>query len=146
MTRSGRSEGELRSGILGDVPVIPVNAAALAAAVCWVVAWTAAVVVVRRRSAPARAVAWAAGTLAAVLGLVTFRAEAASEGRRLAVVVEGERLRTLPALGAEQGPAALTGEVAHAIAEQGVWTHVRLSDGRVGWLESERLQRLGARR
>jgi len=59
--------------------------------------------------------------------------------RDLTVVTRTEPLRALPVLGAEPGPAPLTGEVARVIERNGAWVHVELDGGRQGWIAAELL-------
>jgi hypothetical protein len=64
----------------------------------------------------------------------------ARNAKRLAVVVEASRLRSLPALGGEPGSPVLIGEVARTVREEGVWSLIRTGDDREGWVETDRLE------
>jgi hypothetical protein len=67
-------------------------------------------------------------------------------GRGRVVVVEPDRLRSAPALGAEAGAETMRAESARELAAQGVWSRVRFPDGRTGWMETRRLASLDLRR
>jgi uncharacterized protein YgiM (DUF1202 family) len=57
-------------------------------------------------------------------------------------VLSPTRLRALPALSGDAGVEAQSGELVHVTMRQGAWTRVRLSDGRPGWVEAQRLEQL----
>lgn len=78
---------------------------------------------------------------AAVLALFAgIRHREILSGQDAAVVLSSTRLRAMPVLSSEAGIEAQPGEVATVLGAQGAWTRVELSDGRRGWVESQRLQ------
>ncbi|MHB8838521.1 MAG: hypothetical protein ACYC7F_06165 [Gemmatimonadaceae bacterium] len=124
------------------LPIVPVQLPPLLLATLWGVGWW----LLARRAWNGRPIARRAAWLTAV-SAVLFAAAAALDARQrggnLAVVVRPEPLRTLPVLGADQGPAPLTGEVALVLERQGAWAHVRLDGQRQGWIARELLLPLG---
>jgi hypothetical protein len=124
------------------VPPVPVQLPPLLFAVLWGVGWW----LLARRAWSGRAIArrslWLVVVSVAVLAgaVVLDQVQRAAD---LAVVVRPEPLRTIPALGADQGPAPLTGEVAVVVERLGAWAHVRLDGRRQGWIASELLLPLG---
>jgi hypothetical protein len=132
-----------RDGPLGDVPPISLTLLAAAGGVLWIAGWGAVAMGIRRRAR-----SWLRPGVAAVMValLLAFggllQAEVLS-GRNTAVVVSPTRIRATPALGGEPGAETLVGEQVRILGRQGVWIHVRLSDGRRGWLESQRLEVVG---
>jgi hypothetical protein len=113
---------------------------ALVGGAAWVLGWLCAAVGVWRRRAGWRYVAYVCGIVAVGTGIIGVRVREAYDARRLAVVVDAGRLRSLPALGGEAGAPVLTGEVARTVRQQGVWSLVRLGDDREGWLETDHLE------
>jgi uncharacterized protein YgiM (DUF1202 family) len=87
-----------------------------------------------------RYVAYALGIVAVTGAVMGVRVREAYQARRLGVVVDADRLRSLPVLGSEPGAPVLAGEVARTIREEGVWSLVRLGDDREGWLETDHLE------
>ena len=73
-------------------------------------------------------------------GLAGVRVREAYEAKRLAIVLEPTRLRSLPVLGGEAGAPVLTGEVARTVRAEGVWSLVRLADDREGWMATDQLE------
>jgi hypothetical protein len=139
-----RSRLDLTPGFGGSaiasVPPVDESTVALVGGAAWVLGWLCAAVGVWRRRAAWRSVAYVCGIVAVVAGIVGIRVREAYEARRLAVVVDAGRLRSLPALGGEAGAPVLTGEVARTVRQQGVWSLVRLGDDREGWLETDHLE------
>lgn len=129
-----------RAGLLGDIPAVPLSAVSAFGLLLWIVGWLAVASASRRprlaRLAP-RLLSGAAAT--ALLGLVAHERIA---GRDQVVVVESDRLREAPAVGAETGAIVMAGETARIRAAEGVWQRVRFSDGREGWLERRALESL----
>ena len=78
--------------------------------------------------------------VAILSGLAGVRVREAYEARRLAIVLEPTRLRSLPVLGGEAGAPVLTGEVARTVRAEGVWSLVRLADDREGWMATDQLE------
>ena len=64
----------------------------------------------------------------------------AYDARRLVVVTDAARLRSLPALGGEPAAVLLTGEIARTVREEGVWSLVRAGDDREGWVETDHVE------
>jgi hypothetical protein len=132
-----------RDGPLGDVPPVSLSMLAIAGGILWLGGWSAVALGIRRRAG-----SWlrpgGASILVALLVAIggMLHAEVLS-GRRTAVVVSPTRMRALPALGAEPGAETLVGEPVRVLGRQGVWTLVRLADGRRGWLESQRVEVIG---
>lgn len=131
-----------RAGVLGDVPPIPVDAAAALGALLWLGGWGGlAWALARGRGELRRPAGWviAAGAVAAVLTVA--HAERLG-GRGHVVVMTGGLLRSAPVLAAEAGAGVVTGEAGVETVAQGVWSRVRFADGRSGWIESQRLASL----
>jgi hypothetical protein len=63
-------------------------------------------------------------------------------GERQVVVVAPERLRDAPAVSARPGANVMAAETGTLLASQGVWSRVRFSDQREGWIDGRRLQSL----
>ena len=125
---------------LASVPPLTESTAAAVGGGAWLLAWLMMAVGVWRRKAALRYAAYGLGIIAVVSAVAGVRVREAFDARRLAVVVDADRLRSLPVLGSEAGAPVLTGEVARTLREEGVWTLVRLGDDREGWLESDHLE------
>jgi len=125
---------------LASVPPLTESTAAAVGGGAWLLAWLVMAVGVWRRKAAFRYAAYALGIVAVASAVAGVRVREAFDARRLAVVVEADRLRSLPVLGSEAGAPALMGEVARTIREEGVWSLVRLGDDREGWLETDHLE------
>ena len=125
---------------LASVPPLTESTAAAVGGGAWLLAWLVMAVGVWRRKAAFRYAAYALGIVAVASAAAGVRVREAFDARRLAVVVEADRLRSLPVLGSEAGAPALMGEVARTIREEGVWSLVRLGDDREGWLETDHLE------
>jgi uncharacterized protein YgiM (DUF1202 family) len=102
--------------------------------------WLVLAVGIWRRKPAFRYAAYALGMIAVASAIAGVRIREAFDARRLAVVVDADRLRSLPVLGSEPGAPVLTGEVARTVREEGVWSLVRLGDDREGWLETDHLE------
>jgi hypothetical protein len=139
-----RSRLDLTPGFGGSAlaSVPPVNESTLAAVggAAWLLGWLVLAVGVWRRKAVLRYVAYALGIVAVTGAVMGVRVREAYQARRLGVVVDADRLRSLPVLGSEPGAPVLAGEVARTIREEGVWSLVRLGDDREGWLETDHLE------
>jgi hypothetical protein len=135
-----------RAGLLGDVPPIPVDGAAAIGALLWIGGWGALAWATWRRRPDRRAAAFGALGLGATVGVLTLAVAEVQGGRGRVVVVEPDRLRSAPALGAEAGAETMRAESARELAAQGVWSRVRFPDGRTGWMETRRLASLDLRR
>jgi hypothetical protein len=124
------------------VPPVPAHVPAALLALVWGIGWWH---LARRAWRAQPVVARAAALLAAgaVLAAGALMMDRIQRGSDAAVATRSEPLRALPVLGAEMGPAPLTGEVAHVIARQGAWAHVRFDGGREGWMAAEFLLPLG---
>ena len=125
---------------LSNVPPVTESTVALVGGTAWVLGWICAALGIWRRRPSLRYVAYGLGIVAVSSAVVGVRVREAYEARRLSVVLEAGRLRSLPVLGSEAGAPVLTGEVARAVREEGVWTLVRLGDDREGWIESDQLE------
>ena len=125
---------------LANVPPLTESTAVAVGGGAWLLGWLALAVGMWRRRAAFRYAAYALGIVAVVGAIAGVRAREAFDARRLAVVVDADRLRSLPVLGSEPGAPVLTGEVARTIREEGVWSLVRLGDDREGWLETDHLE------
>lgn len=128
---------------LTSVPPIAESTLAILGGSTWLLAWTLAAMGIWRRRPPWRYAAYVLGTVALGCAVVGVRVREARDAKRLAVVVEHARLRSLPVLGAEPGAPVLTGEVARTVREEGVWSLVRLGDDREGWLQTDQLEPIG---
>jgi hypothetical protein len=134
-----------QSGLVAGVPPVPVSAAAAAALLAWLAAWTLVAVRARRRSAPASLAAEGLAFAAALLfGGVAAYADHVRQASDRAVVSERGSLRAVPALAGETSAVVAPGDVAQTLERRGVWTRVRLPGGREGWVETDRLIPLGA--
>ena len=136
LARVGADAGSDRSAVWP----LPRRALAWIALVLWAAAWVDAWR--RRVSRRTYALAFAGATLAAV---------SYAHGRRLsdpalAVIVASTSLRMLPAMGAEAGPAPLTGEIVHVLERAGVWARISADNGRDGWIDAARLLDLNGNR
>jgi hypothetical protein len=139
-----RSRLDLTPGFGGSaltsVPPVSESMVALVGGLAWIAAWTVAALGIWRRRRPWRYAAYVLGIVAIASGVVGVRVREARDARRLSVVVDAARLRSLPALGGELGSGVLTGEVARTVREEGVWSLVRTGDDREGWVETDRLE------
>ena len=125
---------------LGNVPPVTEATVAAIGGGAWLLGWLALAVGIWRRKPVFRYAAYALGIVAVASAIAGVRVREAFDARRLAVVVDADRLRSLPVLGSEPGAPVLTGEVARTIREEGVWSLVRLGDDREGWLETDHLE------
>jgi hypothetical protein len=125
---------------LANVPPVSESTVVVVGASAWVLGWLVLAVGVWRRKAALRYAAYALGAVVVASAVAGVRIREAFHARRLAVVVDADRLRSLPVLGSEPGAPVLTGEVARTIREEGVWSLVRLGDDREGWLETDHLE------
>ena len=139
-----RSRLDLTPGFGGSaltsVPPVSESTVAAGGGLAWIAAWLFATVGIWRRRRPWRYAAYALGVVAIASGIVGVRVREARDARRLSVVVDAARLRSLPALGSEPGSPVLTGEIARTVREEGVWSLVRTGDDREGWVETDRLE------
>ncbi|MDX2184717.1 MAG: SH3 domain-containing protein [Gemmatimonadaceae bacterium] len=119
------------------VTIWPIGARELAftAIGLWVVGWGALALAGSFPAALLVALAVATGTVA---GLARTR----ERGTDLAVVLRAERLRALPALGADPVTSLATGEVVQIATRRDGWVSVRLPGGREGWIETQHLDAL----
>jgi hypothetical protein len=126
----------MRAAVLASETVWPVSAAVLAwvAALAWSAAWAALAV-----WPAARGASLAVGGCAVVIAGVAAVANVRQQANALVVVASGDRLRTVPALGADPIAAVSAGEVATVHATRDGWSQVVFGDGREGWLEGRRL-------
>lgn len=127
---------------LARVPPVPVQLAPLLLALAWAAGWGLLARRAWRRRPVALRAAWLT-VACAVLLLGAARLDDIGRGTGLAVVMRPEPLRALPVLGADLGPAPLTGEVARVLRRQGAWAQVRLDGAREGWIAAELLLPLG---
>ena len=139
-----RSRLDLTPGFGGSelttVPPISERGVALLGGSAWVLAWLCAAAGIWRRHAGWRYAAYGLGIVAVGAGIVGVRVREAYDARRLVVIVEPERLRALPVLGAEAGAPVLTGELARTVRKEGVWSLIRTGDEREGWIQSDQLE------
>jgi hypothetical protein len=125
---------------LADVPPVTESSVSMIGGSAWVLGWFVLGVGIWRRRAAWRYLAYTLGIVAVASGIAGIRVREAYEARRLGVVVDADRLRSLPVLGGEPGAPVLTGEVARTVREEGVWSLVRLGDDREGWIETDHLE------
>ena len=139
-----RSRLDLTPGFGGSaltsVPPVSESAVAAVGGLAWIMAWIFAAVGIWQRRRPWRYTAYTSGIIAVASGVVGVRVREARDARRLSVVVDAARLRSLPALGGELGSPVLMGEIARTVREEGVWSLVRTGDDRDGWMETDRLE------
>jgi len=128
------------SSALATVPPLTESTAAAIGGGAWLLGWFMLAVGIWRRKPAFRYAAYALGIVAVASVITGVRVREAFDARRLAVVVDADRLRSLPVLGSEPGAPVLTGELARTIREEGVWSLVRLGDDREGWLETDHLE------
>lgn len=123
----------MRAPLIAPATVWPVGAdwLAILALAMWAVAWIAAAfgTVVARPVTLGLLLAAVGAAAAAVV------AEQRARGDGLFVVARGDRLRVLPALGADPVAAVSAGELVTGAEARDGWRRVRLDDGRYGWLE-----------
>ena len=131
-----------RPGLVGDVPPVPVDAAAALGALLWLAGWGGLAWSLRAARPEWRAASLGAIGGAAVVGVVALALAETQGGRDRVIVVEATQLRSAPALGADRTSEVLTGEGGVETVGQGVWRRVRFADGRSGWIESRRLASL----
>ena len=136
LARVGADAGSQRSAVWP----LPRRALAWIALALWAAAWFEAWR--RRVSRRTFVLAFAGAVLAAVSHV---------HGRRLsdpklAVIAASTSLRMLPAMGAEAGPAPLTGEIVHVLERNGVWARISADNGREGWIDAARLLDLNGNR
>jgi len=127
---------------IARVPAVPMQLLPFLLLVLWVGGWWLLAHRVRAGAPIGRRALWLVGVSAVVActGAVLDRTQRA---RDLCVVTRTEPLRALPVLGAEPGPAPLTGEVARVLERSGAWVHVELEGSRQGWIAAELLLPLG---
>jgi hypothetical protein len=124
--------------------VAPVSLTVIATlgGLAWVAAFLALAFAARRGRRTAGRGGVALLTLAGLTLIGGIGQQEVLEGRSAAVVLTPARLRELPALSGDAGVEAQSGELVRIMARQGAWTRVRLSDGRPGWLEAQRIEEL----
>jgi hypothetical protein len=127
-------------GALSSVPPVTESTVAIIGGSAWLLGWLTAAFGIWRRRAAWRYAGYGLGIVAVACAVIGVRVREAYDARRLAVVLEPARLRSLPVLGSEAGAPVLTGEVARTVREEGVWALVRLGDDREGWIESDQLE------
>ncbi|HUQ82106.1 MAG TPA: BatD family protein [Gemmatimonadaceae bacterium] len=125
---------------LATVPPITEASVAMVGGLAWLIGWLCAAIGIWRRKAAWRYAAYVLGIGALAAAIAGVRAREAFDARRLAIVTEPARLRAMPVLGGEPGAPALSGEVARAVREEGVWSLVKMGDDREGWLETDKLE------
>lgn len=131
-----------RAGLLGDVPPVPVDAAAALGTLLWIAGWGALAFAARHARSELRSEALMAIGGGALVGLLTIALAEVLAGRHRVIIVHADRLRSAPALGAEASSEVMTGEGAVETGAQGVWSRLRFADGRTGWLETRRVASL----
>jgi ABC-type amino acid transport system permease subunit len=135
-----------QDGPIAGVPPVPLSPVSALALVAWLAGWTLVALQLRGRAirwAPAR---WGALAAAAAFGAAAYYAAYVRGAEDRAVVGDRGAARALPALVAEPNAPLAPGDVARTLEQRGAWTRVRLSGGREGWVETDRLIPLGASR
>jgi tetratricopeptide (TPR) repeat protein len=131
-----------RAGLLGDVPPVPIDAAAALGMLLWLGGWGGlALALAQGRTERLAPAGWTVAG-GALVGVLTLALAERLSGRDHVVVVEGGLLRSAPVLGAEPGAGVIAGEGGVETVAQGVWSRVRFADGRAGWIETRRLASL----
>lgn len=121
-------------GVARVWPVPPLPVAMLALAL-WVVAWWLLARRARRGPLGWRLVVLAPSVLCAIAAYVI---EDRLKAQDLVVIATSAPLRTLPALGADQGAVPIAGEVVRVRERRGVWLRLELDAQRAGWYPAER--------
>jgi tetratricopeptide (TPR) repeat protein len=121
-------------GVARVLPVPPLPVAMLALAL-WVVAWWLLARRARRGPLGWRLVVLAPSVLCAIAAYVI---EDRLKAQDLVVIATSAPLRTLPALGADQGAVPIAGEVVRVRERRGVWLRLELDAQRAGWYPAER--------
>ncbi len=124
------------------VPHVPVQLPPILLLLVWGGGWWWLVHRIRGGLRIARRALWLLAIGAVLLG-AAVALDNLQRAANAAVVTRTEPLRALPVLGAEPGPAPLTGEVARVLQRQGAWVQVRLDGQRQGWIAAELLLPLG---
>lgn len=114
------------------VPPLPM---ALLALVLWIVGWWLLARRARRGPLGWRLVVLGPALLCAIAAYVI---EDRLRAQDLVVIASSAPLRTLPALGADQGAVPITGEVVRVRERRGVWLRIELDAQRAGWYPAER--------
>jgi hypothetical protein len=130
-----------RGGWHGVAPV-SINALAVGGGLAWIGAFLVLTFARRRAHRTAGRGGLALLTLAGGFLVGGIAQHDVLAGSNAAVVLSPTRLRALPALSGDAGVEAQSGELVHVTMRQGAWTRVRLSDGRPGWVEAQRLEQL----
>jgi tetratricopeptide (TPR) repeat protein len=121
-------------GVARVWPVPPLPVAMLALAL-WVVAWWLLARRARRGPLGWRLMVLAPSVLCAIAAYVI---EDRLKAQDLVVIATSAPLRTLPALGADQGAVPIAGEVVRVRERRGVWLRLELDAQRAGWYPAER--------
>jgi hypothetical protein len=127
---------------MARVPPVPMQLLPFLLLVLWGGGWWVLARRVRAGAPIGRRAMWLVG-VSAVIAVAGAALDRTQRARDLAVVTRTEPLRSLPVLGAEPGPAPLTGEVARVLERNGAWVHVELDGGRQGWIAAELMLPLG---
>ena len=114
------------------VPPLPVAGLAL---VLWLGAWWLLARRARRGPLGWRLVVLVPSLLCAIAAYVI---EDRLKAQDLVVIASSAPLRTLPALGADQGAVPIAGEVVRVRERRGVWLRLELDAQRAGWYPAER--------
>jgi hypothetical protein len=128
----------------GYAPPVPVNALLLLMSLCWLSACAAWHPALRRRARWTGAWPVPLIVAAVAIGLVAVADGDALSGRGAAVVRASTSLHDDPALGADQGPVVVIGEMVRVLSQSGAWDRVELDGGRQGWLPAQGLVPLDA--
>lgn len=130
------------SGMFGDVPPIPIGAGAILGALLWCGGWGVLAYSVRAKLHALRRPSVVAIVSALVVGVAAVAIDEETSGKRQVVVTAPDALRSSPALAADRAGEVLAGESARANGVQGIWTRIKMSDGRSGWIETRRVASL----
>lgn len=121
-------------GVARVWPVPPLPVAVLALAL-WVIAWWLLARRARRGPLGWRLIVLVPSLACAVAAYVI---EDRLRAEDLVVIASSAPLRTLPALGADQGAVPIAGEVVRVRERRGVWLRLELDAQRSGWYPAER--------
>ncbi len=130
------------SGMFGDVPPIPIGGGAILGALLWCTGWGMLAYSIRAKRVALHRPSVTAIVAAIVVGVGAVAIDEEISGRRRVVVVTPDALRASPALAADRAGEVLAGESARESGVQGIWTRLKLSDGRSGWIETRRIASL----
>lgn len=130
------------SGMFGDIPPIPIGGGAVLGALLWCTGWGVLAYSIRAKRSALYRPSVVAIVAALVVGVAAVAIDEEISGRKRVVIVAPDALRSSPALAADRAGEVLAGESARESGVQGIWTRLKFSDGRSGWIETRRVASL----